>query len=144
VRDDGVPGKGVQEIQNFIRDVIYRLNHKVTGTHRRIEDLDIEQLVYKRSPSLLYRRSVLIFADLFAFLLGEIDRVSMPLLRLAELWTHGIELFLHHRTNGVLDDVFNDMVGRVIGTGRFALVFVVFEIDLSFFLYPFLALGTRS
>ena len=80
-----------------------------------------------------------VLMPLFAQRFLLLEKRSALLLRLAQLGTHGVELFLQDRADRVLDDVLNDVVGRVVGAGGFALVLVVFEIDLSFFLDPVLA-----
>ena len=67
-----------------------------------------------------------------------VEKRPALLLRLAQLGTHGIEFFLEDRSDRVLDDVRNDMIGRVIRAGGFALVLVVLEIHLAFFLDPIL------
>ncbi len=78
-----------------------------------------------------------LFAQRFLFL----KECFAFLLRLAQLGSHRVKLLFQNRTDGMLDDVFDDVVRGVVGAGRLALVLVVFEIDLPFFLYPFLALG---
>src|SRR5438128_3119492 len=76
MRDDGIPGESVQKIESFIRDVVYSFDQEVTGAHGRIEDLDIEQLIYDRAPPFLYSRAVFVLANLLTFLLGEVNGVS--------------------------------------------------------------------
>ena len=108
----------------------------MAGTHGRVEDLDVEQLVddfladklsfaLRLTSDPLFTQRFLFLKECFAFLLC-----------LAQLGSHRVKFLFQNRTDGVLDDVLNDVVGGVIGAGRFALVLVVFEIDLPFFLYP--------
>ena len=56
------------------------------------------------------------------------------LLRLAEVRAQDFEFALEHGANGILDDVLNDVVGRVIAAAGLALSIVAFQDRLARFL----------
>jgi len=49
----------------------------------------------------------------------------------AELGPQGLQIFVEHRTDRVGDDVFNDVIRRVVRAGSLAFGFVVGEVDVA-------------
>ena len=132
MRNDRVPWKGVQKIESLVGDVIYGFDQEVTGTHGGIEILMLKARPRFPPDKLSFALRLIsdpLFAQRFLFL----KECFALLLRLAQLGSHRVKLLFQNRTDGMLDDVFDDVVRGVVGAGRLALVLVVFEIDCPFF-----------
>ena len=95
------------------------------GAHGGIENLDVEQLLYKfPADQVCLLRRLGLHATLGKFLL-LLDKFAPLFLGLAQLWTQCVEFLLKHRPDRVLHDVFHNVVWRVVGAGSFALTLVV-------------------
>ena len=62
-------------------------------------------------------------------------------MRLSELRPQTVKLLIQHGADGFGNDVFHDMVGGVVGTGRLTLAFIVFQIQSAFGDDSFVLLG---
>jgi hypothetical protein len=114
VSDDRVPGEGIKKVECLVRNVINRFDQEVTGTHSRVENLDVKEFVYETAPFVFNCRPELVLARGLSFSLGKSHHIPMPFLRLAQFRTHGLEFFLKHRSDSMFHNVLHDIVRRVV------------------------------
>ena len=127
--EDGVPGEGAQEIEDAIGNEVHGLNQEVTRAHGGIKHLEVESVADQAAPLVLHGRTKLVLGDPFAFRLCHSRGLPVPPLRFPQLRAQGFELFIKEGTDGFLDNVLDNEVGRVVGAGGLALALVVFEVE---------------
>src|SRR5918996_3419933 len=129
---DRVPGKGVQEVEGFVGDVIHSLHQEVAGTHGWVKDFQVEERVNQFPADEVGLAVRFGFQTLFSERLLALEKGAALALSFAKLWTYRFELLLEHRSHRVLDDIGHDVVRGVIGAGGLALAPIIFKVEMTF------------